>query len=67
MIKIRLISSVSSNTDFDSVRPGAAELLIGVECSRIRDSTWHVRYPLVTTRTKIELVDILGNYSTGLE
>jgi len=33
----------------------------------IRDSTWHVRYPLVTTRTKIELVDILGNYSTGLE
>ena len=26
------------------VRPGAAGLLIGIECSRVRDSSWHVAY-----------------------
>ena len=46
------------------VKPGAAGLLKFVECSRIRDSTWHVPYPLVTTRLGIGLVDIQGNYLT---
>ena len=29
------------------VRPGAKELLIGVEYSRVRDSTWNVPYPFL--------------------
>ena len=43
-----------------NVRPGAAGLLTGVEYSRVKDSTWHVPYPLVITRLGIELVDIQG-------
>ena len=39
------------------VRPGAAGLLIGVECSRIRDSTWDIPYHIVTTRTEVGLVE----------
>ena len=49
------------------VKPGAAGLLKFVEWSRIRDSTWHVPYPLVTTWLSVELVDIQGNYSIVLE
>ena len=40
------------------VRPGAAGLLIGVEYSRVRDSTWNTPYLLVTTRTAVGLVDV---------
>ena len=39
------------------VRPGAAGLLIGAKYSKIRDSTWHVPYPGVTTRTEVGLVE----------
>ena len=43
-----------------NVKPGATGLLTGVEYSRVKDSTWHVPYPLVITRLGIELVDIQG-------
>ena len=39
------------------VRPGVAGLLTGVECSRIRNSAWHVPYPIVTTRIEVGLVE----------
>ena len=38
-----------------SVRPGAAGLLIGLECSRLRYSSWMYLTPLVTTRIGLEL------------
>ena len=38
-----------------SVRPGAAGLLIGIECSRVRDSPWMYLTSFVTTRISIEL------------
>ena len=47
-----------------SVRPGAAGLLIGIECSRVRDNTWMYLTFIVTTRIVVGLVDIQGNYST---
>ena len=37
-------------------RPGAAELLVGIECSRVRDSSWMYLTSLVTTRIGVELV-----------
>ena len=43
-----------------NVKPGATGLLTGVEYSRVKDSIWHVSYPLVITRLGIELVDIQG-------
>ena len=49
------------------VRPGAAGLLTGVEYSRVRDSTWNVPYPLVSTQLGVVLVDVQGNYPTMLE
>ena len=49
------------------VRPGAAGLLIGIECSRIRGGTWTIYYPLVTNRSELGLVGTEENYSTVLE
>ena len=40
------------------VRPGAAGLLIGIECSRVRDSSWMYLTFLVTTRIGVELVAV---------
>ena len=40
------------------VRPGAAGLLIGIECSRVRDSSWMYLTTLVTTRIGVELVAV---------
>src|SRR6185503_2799621 len=37
------------------VRPGAAGLLIGIECSRVRDSSWMYLTSFVTTRIGVEL------------
>ena len=37
------------------VRPGAAGLLIGIECSRIRDSSWMYLTSFITTRIGVEL------------
>ena len=40
------------------VRPGAAGLLVGIECSRVRDITWMYLTSFVTTRIGIELVAV---------
>ena len=40
------------------VRPGAAGLLIGIECSRVRDSLWMYLTSFVTTRIGIELAAV---------
>ena len=40
------------------VRTGAAGLLIGIESSRVRDSSWMYLTSLVTTRIGIELAAI---------
>ena len=37
------------------VRPGAAGLLIGIDCSRVRDRSWMYLTSFVTTRIGIEL------------
>ena len=42
----------------DDVRPGAAGLLIGIECSRVRDSSWMYLISIVTTRIGIELAAV---------
>ena len=41
-----------------SVRPGAAGLFIGIECSRIRDSSWMYLTSLVTTQIGLELAAV---------
>ena len=41
-----------------SVRSGAAGLLIGIECSRVRDSSWMYLTSFVTTRICIELAAV---------
>ena len=48
------------------VRPGAAGLLIGIECSRVRDMTWKYLTSLVTTRIGVELAIVQENYPTIL-
>ena len=40
------------------VRPGTAGLLIGIACSRVRDSSWMYLTSFVTTRIGIELAAI---------
>ena len=42
----------------DSVRPGTAGLLIGMECSTIRDSVWMYFTSVVTTRIGVELAAV---------
>ena len=49
-----------------AVRPGAAGLLIGIECSRVRDSTWIYPISFVTTRIGVELTVVQRNYPTRL-
>ena len=41
-----------------AVRPGATGLLIGIECSRVRDRSWMYLISFVTTRIGIELVAV---------
>ena len=41
-----------------AVRPGAAGLLIGIECSRVRDSSWMYLTSFVTTRIGVELAAV---------
>ena len=48
------------------VRPGAAGLLIGIECFRVTDSTWMHFTSLVTTRIDVELATVQENYLTML-
>ena len=40
------------------VRPGAAGLLISIECSRVRDRSWMYLTSLITTRIGVELVAV---------
>ena len=40
------------------VRSGAAGLLIGIECSRVRDSSWMYLISLVITRIGLELAAV---------
>jgi hypothetical protein len=40
------------------VRPGAAGLFIGIECSRVSDSSWMYLTSLVTTRISVELAAV---------
>ena len=40
------------------VRPGAAGLLIGIECSRVRDSLWMYLISFVNTRIGVELAAV---------
>ena len=47
MVSLRLI-----------VRPGVAGLLIGIECSRVRDSSWMYLTSLVTTQIGVELATV---------
>ena len=44
------------------VRPGAAGLITGVECSRVRDSAWMYLISFVTTRIGVELAAVQENY-----
>ena len=48
------------------VRPGAAGLLIGIECSRVRDSAWMYLTSFATTRIGVELAAVEENYPTML-
>ena len=48
------------------VRPGAAGLLIDIQCSRVRNITWMYFTSLVTTRIGVELAAVQRNYSTIL-
>ena len=41
-----------------TVRPGAAGLLIDIECSRIRDSIWMYLTSLLTTRIGVDLAAV---------
>ena len=59
--------TVSDHTSEDTpVRPGAAGLLTGVECSRVRDSSWMDLTSFVTTQIGVELAVVRGNYTTRL-
>jgi len=54
------ISHFVQETDPDdkSVRPGAAGLLIGIERSRLRDSSWMYLTSFVTTQIGVELAAV---------
>ena len=42
----------------ESVRPGAVGLLIDIECSRVRDSSWMYLTSFVITRIGVELAAV---------
>ena len=48
------------------VRPGAAGLLIGIECSRVRDIVWMNLTTFVISRIGVELAVVQGNYPSRL-
>ena len=49
------------------VKPGATGMLIGIERTRIRGSTWTTPHYLVSTRAVVELAGVQGNYLTHSE
>jgi len=46
----------------EGVRPGTVGLLIGIECSRVRDSSWMYLTSFVTTLIGVVLAAVQGNY-----
>ena len=50
------------NTVPSNVRPGTAGLLTGIECSRVRDSSWIYLTSFVTTLIGVVLAAVQGNY-----
>ena len=60
MRNLAVLEAMSCNEAMNvvSVRPGAAGLLIGIECSRVRDSSWMYLTSLVTTRIGVELAAV---------
>ena len=44
--------------EYIAVRPGTAGLLIDIECSRVRDSSWMYLTSFVTTRIGVELAAV---------
>ena len=46
------------NQSEHSVRPGAAGLVTGIECSRVRDSSWMYLTSFITTRIGVELAAV---------
>jgi len=60
-----LMPTVLDYKDRGLVELGAAGLLIGVECYRIRDGTWPIPYAVITTWVRVELVGIEENYSSS--
>ena len=53
-----LISATQVTSWMASIRPGAAGLLIHIECSRVRDSSWMYLTSFITTRVGVELVAV---------
>ena len=52
------------------VRPVAAGLLVGIECSKVRDSSWMYLTSLVTSRIGVELAAVqrkLPDRAVGLQ
>ena len=49
------------------VRPGTAGLLIDLEYSGVRNSTWMYLTSVITTQIAVGLVEVQGNYPTSLE
>ena len=56
----RLQNSATKSSGF--VRSGAAGLLIGIECSRVRDRSCMYLISFVTIRIDVELAAVQGNY-----
>ena len=53
-----LVKSKGYQEHLANVRPGAAGLLIGIECSRVRDSSWMYLTSFVTTRIGVGLAAV---------
>ena len=55
---MQLAARTYPNLCVSCVRPGAAGLLIGIECFRVRDSSWMYLTSFVTTRIGVELAAV---------
>ena len=59
---VLLTDTESDFSFFDVVRPRTAGLLIGIECSRVRDNSWMYLISFVTTLIGVILAAVQGNY-----
>ena len=60
----RLQDSATKSSGACQIR--GSGLLIGIKCSGVKDSAWMYLTSSVTTRIGVELVEVQGNYPTGL-